>query len=179
MNKFLFTDGTNGVREVQSQEELQNLVESATRPDTIRIWLFSSNEWISYVDFRKQFPAIIKKDKPAVIIAGALPAKRQARTKRWLKKALYVTGAAIGIFLVFNFTKIKWEKADPVSFTAIRPSNVPQMDIDSLISEIEYNRGQSLDRNTRTNFRLRNTWPDRIELSLHSERETSNTASRY
>jgi hypothetical protein len=53
------------------------------------------------------------------------------------------------------------------------------MDIDSLIMTIEDDRGILLDRSTRTNLRLRNTWPDRIELRLNSEMETSNASSRY
>jgi hypothetical protein len=188
MEKYLFTDGTNGVREVQSQEELQNLIESATRPDAIKIWIFSSNEWISYAAFRKQVPAIVKKEKPSVTSSNPSVTNDQlssraergiATKKHWLKKSLYIIAAAAGVFLVFNFTKIKWEKADPVNITATRPLNVPQMDIDSLVDEIEYNRNQSLDKNTKNNLRLRNTWPDRIELRLHSERETSSATSRY
>jgi hypothetical protein len=188
MEKYLFTDGTNGVREVQSQEELQNLIESATRPDAIRIWIFSSNEWISYDAFRKQVPSIVKKEKPSVISNGPSVTNNQlssraeqgtATKKNWLKKTLYIAAAAAGVFLVFNFTKIKWEKADPVNITAARPLNVPQMDIDSLVDEIEYSRNQALDRNTKNNLRLRNTWPDRIELRLHSEKETSTATSRY
>ncbi len=183
MNKFLFTDGTNGVKEVQSQDELESLIESATQPDKIRIWLFSSNEWISYATFRKQVPPTIRKQKPettnnlAILTNdGQQPA---ARSKQWVKKILYFTGAATGIFLVFNFTKIKWEKATPVNISAARPANVPNMDIDSLIDEIEYTRDQALDRNTKTNLRLRNTWPERILLQLMVDRETSGNGSRY
>lgn len=183
MNKFLFTDGTNGVKEVQSQDELESLIESATQPDKIRIWLFSSNEWISYAAFRKQVPPTIRKQKPETINNLAtltndgqpLPAP----SKQWVKKILYFTGAAAGIFLVFNFTKIKWEKATPVNISAARPANVPNMDIDSLIDEIEYTRDQALDRNTKTNLRLRNTWPERILLQLMADRETSGNGSRY
>jgi|CXWL01.1.fsa_nt_gi hypothetical protein len=177
MDKFLFTDGTNGVSEVQSQEELENLVESATHPDKICVWLFSSNEWISYAAFRKEMPATIKKDKPAVIIAGAVPVARNA--DHWLKKFLYFTGAAAAVFLVFNFTNIKWEQGEPVSISAARPVNVPAMDIDSLILEIEDERGQPVDKNTRTNLRLRNTWPDRVLLQLVADRETSSAGSRF
>jgi hypothetical protein len=99
--------------------------------------------------------------------------------KHWLKKFLLAGTAAAGAFLIFNFTKIKWTKAAPVNITAARPFNVPVMDIDSLILTIEDDRGVFLDRSTRTNLRLRNTWPDRIELRLKSERETSNGGSRY
>lgn len=190
MDKFLFTDGTNGVREVQSQQELENLIASAPRPESIRIWLFSSNEWISLAAFRKQVPAFITKSKiPAnsnsvpVPIPGNLSTtaiyQPPARRNHWLKKMLYFTGAAAGIFLVFNFTKIKWEKADPVLSNAARPANVPVMDIDSLIYEIEDTRGQSLDRNTKINLRLRNTWPERILLHVTADRETNNSSSRF
>jgi len=187
MNKFLFTDGTNGVMEVQSKEELETLIESAEQPDKIRIWLFSSNEWISYAAFRKQMPPVSRKEKPVAINGNTSvassewqPNTQSKRTGyRWFKKVLYFTGAIAGVFLVFNFTKIKWEKADPVNTTAARPVNVPDMDIDSLIYEIEDSRGQSLDRNTRTNLRLRNTWPERILLQLAADRETSGAGSRF
>jgi hypothetical protein len=177
MDKFLFTDGTNGVREVQSQQELQILIESAEQPDKIRIWLFSSNEWISYAAFRKQVPAIHKKDKAVIAVTKTVPLKKSRNGR--VKKILYITGAAAGVFLVVNFTKIKWERAEPVNISAVRPDNVPAMDMDSLIWEIEDSRGQTIDKNTKNNLRLRNTWPDRIELKLHAERETSNASSRY
>jgi hypothetical protein len=177
MDKFLFTDGTNGVREVQSQQELQTLIASAEHPDKVRIWLFSSNEWISYPVFRKHFPASNKRESTAVAITKALPAKKNRN--RWLNKIIYITGAVAGIFLVVNFTKIKWEKAEPINISAARPDNAPEMNIDSLIWEIETSRGQALDRNTKNNLRLRNTWPDRIELKLHSEKETSSAGSRF
>lgn len=177
MDKFLFTDGMNSVREVQSQQELQILIESTEQPDKIRIWLFSSNEWISYAEFRKQVPAINKKDKAVAAVAKTVPVKKSHNG--WVKKILYVTGAAAGVFLVVNFTKIKWEKAEPLNISAVRPENVPEMDMDSLIWEIEDSRGQIIDKNTKNNLRLRNTWPNRIELKLHTERETRSAWSRY
>jgi hypothetical protein len=179
MNKYLFTDGVNGVKEVQSQEELQTQIESAPFPDKIRIWIFSSHEWISYTHFQKKYPLLIKKETTAPpVIKAALPV-RAGRGKHWLKKFLFITGAAAGVFLIFNFTKIKWTKAAPMNSTAAWPANVPVMDIDSLITTIEYDRGVFLDRSTKNNLRLRNTWPDRIELRLNSERETSNAGSRF
>lgn len=187
MNKFLFTDGTNGVIEVQSQEELETLIESAEQPGKVRIWLFSTNEWISYAAFRKQTPPVSRKEKPVAIngsaslISSELLSNNQPKrtASRWFKKVLYFTGATAGVFLVFNFTKIKWEKAEPVNTTAARPVNVPDMDIDSLIYEIEESRGQAIDRNTRTNLRLRNTWPERILLQLVADRETNGSGSRF
>ncbi|MDZ4796000.1 MAG: hypothetical protein SGI83_17095 [Bacteroidota bacterium] len=190
MDKFLYTDGTNGVKEVQSQQELENLIALATRPDAIRIWLFNSNEWISYAAFRKLVPALVSKNKalmnssPVPILSAehssSVPVYQPVnRGNRWLKKTLYFTGAAAGIFLVFNFTKIKWEKVDPVMNSAVRPANVPVMDIDSLIYEIEDTRGQSLDRNTKSNLRLRNTWPERILLQVKADRETNSSSSRF
>ena len=173
--------------EVQSQEELETLIESAEQPDKVRIWLFSSNEWISYAAFRIQIPPVRRKEKPVAVNSNTSVASSELLQKnhpkrtgsRWLKKVLYFTGATAGVFLVFNFTKIKWEKAEPVNTAAARPANVPDMDIDSLIYEIEDSRGQSLDRNTRTNLRLRNTWPDRILLQIAADRETSGAGSRF
>ncbi len=179
MNKYLFTDGINGVKELQSQEELQTQVEAAPYPDKIRIWIFNSNEWLSYTAFRKKYPFIAKKEIAVTSFSTAGIPARTGKGKHWLKKFLFVSGAAAGVFLIFNFTKIKWTKAAPVNSTAARPANVPLMDIDSLIMTIEDDRGVFLDRSTRTNLRLRNGWPDRIELRLNAERETAGGSSRY
>jgi hypothetical protein len=172
----------NGVKEVQSLEELKNLIESAEQADKIQIWQFNTNEWLRLNEFQKKNPFISKKEKTSSVVIGnkqplinTSPAKR----KGWLKKSLYIIGLAISLFLVFNFTRIKWKKADPVNIAAIRPDNVPSMDIDSLIYEIENERGVSLDRSTKTNLRLRNTWPERILLQLAAEQETSSIGSRY
>ena len=181
MEKFLFTDGMNEVREVQSQDELENLIGSTDQPEKIRIWLFSTNEWISYAVFRTQVPFTPRKEKigvPSNSFSAAATFPPVAKS-HWLKKMLYFSGAAAGIFLVFNFTKINWEKAEQVATSATRPVNVPVMDIDSLIWEIEEERDQSLDRNTKSNLRLRNTWPDRILLQLNANKETSNAGSRF
>ena len=179
MSKYLFTDGITGVKELQSQEELLTQIDAVSDPDKIRIWIFSSNEWISYKAFQKRYPLLIRKEIPVATLSTHPSATRTGRGKHWLKKFLMVTGAAGGIFLIFNFTKIKWTKATSVNITADRPANVPVMDIDSLIMTIEDDRGEYLDRSTRTNLRLRNTWPDRIELRLHSDREMNNSISRY
>ena len=179
MSKYLFTDGINGVKELQSQEELQAEIRLAPYPDKIRIWIFRSNEWISYTAFQKKYPSVIKKEiAPASFSAVEITA-RSGRGKHWLKKFLIVSAAVAGVFLIFNFTRVKWTKAAPVNITATRPTNVPVMDIDSLIMTIEETRGVLLDRSTRTNLRLRNTWPERIELRLHAERETGSPGSRY
>jgi len=182
-----FTDETTASIEVLSQKELETLIESTEQTDKVRIWLFSTNEWMSYAAFRKQVHPVARKEKPVINnnspeVANAdpllnYPVKRTG--SRWLKKILYFTGATAGVFLVFNFTKIKWEKAEPVNTTAARPANVPEMDIDSLIYEIEESRGQAIDRNTKTNLRLRNTWPERILLQLKADRETSGAGSRF
>lgn len=179
MNKYLFTDGINGVKELLSQEELQTQIDSAPYPDKIRMWKFNSNEWISYTAFLKKHPFIGKKEMAAASVSTVGTPVRTGRGKQLLKKFLFVSSAAAGVFLIFNFTKIKWTKAAPVNSTAARPANVPRMDIDSLIMTIEDDRGVFLDRSTRTNLRLRNTWPDRIELRLNAEKETAGGSSRY
>lgn len=182
MDKFLFTDGMNGVKEVQSLEELQNLIESVEQADKIQIWLFNTNEWLTLNELRKKIPVINKKEKTSSVATDSkepLISTSPAKRKSWLTKTLYLIGLAISLFLVFNFTRIKWKKADSVSIAAIRPDNVPLMDIDSLIYEIENERGVSLDRSTKTNLRLRNTWPERILLQLTAEQETSSIGSRY
>lgn len=179
MEKFLFTDGTNGIREVQSQEELKTLIASAAQAEKIRIWIFNNNEWISYAAFSKRKGFFVQKDNSAVPVAKDELPVRPANGKRWLKKFLLFTVAGAAIFLVFNFTKIKWERAAPLTITAARPSNVPLIDVDSLIQFLEDSRWQKLDKITKTNLRIRNTWPERIILQLTSDRDTSNTGSRY
>jgi hypothetical protein len=181
MNKFLFTDGLNGVQQAASAEELETRIESSSEKDRIRIWVYNTNEWISVSAYRKQFPATVKRPKVPGDLSGknARPLPPVSKKLHWSKKLVYTTMAAAGIFLIFNFTRIKWQAAAALSTSAVRPANMPGMDIDSLISEIETDRGQTLDRSTRTNLRLRNTWPDRILLQLSADRETSTAGTRY
>lgn len=179
MKKYLFTDGTGGVKEARSLEEPEKLINASSNPADIRIWLFNSSEWLSYSSFRKQHPLLVKKEAIVAETVSAIPPAGNSYKIKWLKKFLFASAIVAGAFLVFNFTRIKWEKASPVNLIASRPANVPVMDIDSLISEIEYDRDGYLDRNTKTNLRLRNTWPDRIELKLNAERETNGMLSRY
>jgi len=179
MEKYLFTDGLSGVKEAQSQEELETLIDSCDRPDKSRVWLFNSSEWISYAAYRRLFPVARKMEASTVAMETMAARPNISNGKRWLKKFLFLIALTGGAFLIFNFTKIKWQKAGPVNFIAGRPGNVPLMDVDSLISEIEYDRGEPIDRSTRANLRLRNTWPDRIELQLQSEKETSSAGARF
>jgi hypothetical protein len=176
MEKYLFADGTGGVREVQSGEELNTLIQAAPRTDKIRIWVFNTHEWISYADFISPDKHPAKKENPAVIVAS--PANFSAHRK-WLKKFLVILSGGVAVFLIYNFTKIEWKEAAPVSIVAGHPANVPAMDPDSLIQAIEITRGQKLDRTTRTNLRIRNTWPERILLQLNAQRDTSQQGSRY
>lgn len=184
MNKMLFTDGINGIREVQSQEELATLIASSIDKDKIRVWIFSTNEWIGFTAFCKQYPDAFTKAKS--ISTGNSPkntemvgAGKKPGASRLVKKAIYIAGIGAIAFLVFNFTKINWKEAEPLTITAIRPDNVPPMDMDSLIYEIESSRGQAIGKNTKTNLRLRNTWPERILLQLTSDKQTSNAGSRF
>lgn len=180
MKKFLFTDGTTGVMEVQGTDELEDLIRQAAHPSRVRIWVYSSNEWISYDAYRKLYPAPLQRSgtTTGAIVSQTLPATSRKKAGGF-RKMVYLFGAVAGVLLAVNFTQIKWEKADPVTSTAARPLNMPQMDIDSLIEEVEGARGQSLDRSTRTNLRLRNTWPDRILLQVAAERETNGSSSRF
>ncbi len=186
MNKYLFTDGTSGVREVQSQEELKTLIASAVQPGKIRIWIFNTNEWINYAGFsngvlltrkEKNNPAV-KTNLPVSVSENGL-SKRSDNNLRGVKKFLFFIVAGTGIFLVYNFTRIKWEVASPLNITAAWPSNVPLINADSLIQFMEESRGQKLDKVTKTNLRIRNTWPERITLQLNSDRDVSSAGSRY
>jgi len=177
MEKYLFTDGTGGVKEVQSKEELDGLVRSAPKPELIRIWVFNTQEWIGFADFNQ--PVSVKNRKEIPVAKNTAPASRSRNGKQWLKKflAFSITGSAI--ILVYNFTRIEWKKALPVHIYAVRPENVPLIDNDSLVNSIELTRGQKLDRTTKTNLRIRNDWPNRILLQLKSERDTSSAGTRF
>jgi len=177
MERYLFTDGTGEIKEVQSEEELDSLVSTATRPDRIRIWLFSSNEWISYAAFSKRSRNSIKKNVP--VVTENNPGTPIARKYNWLKKTLFFTLAGTTVFLVYNFTRIKWSTIAPLHTQATRPANVPIINNDSLTGQIEAARGQKLDRVTRTNLRIRNNWPESILLHLYAEGESNGSATRY
>ena len=194
MEKYLFTDGTSGVKEV-SQEELATLIRSATHTDKIRIWVFNTHEWISYADFSRLHSGLSIKNLPdnknlissSKINSSETPvenlvAKNGSRAgtgKRWIKKSLLFTLGAAAIFLIYNFTRIKWVKAPPLNIVAAWPANVVPMNVDTVIQEIENTRGQKLDKITRTNLRIRNTWPDRILLQLNAAHDSGSAGSRF
>ncbi len=181
MEKYLFTDETGGIKEVQSDEELNTAIQAASRPEKIKIWIFSTNEWISYADFSKRSRIIAKKSNPVPIQVHAADkiSSPPAKEKSWLKKTVLFTLAGATVFLVYNFTRIRWEKMTPLSLRAAQPANVPITNADSLIEWVEFIRGQKLDRVTKTNFRIRNTWPERILLQLDAERDTSHLGTKY
>lgn len=183
MEKYLFSDGTNVVREVQSDQELQELIRSAGDTDKIRIWAFNSSEWITYPEYSKR---VGPKSSPARVISNndapkPVPVIKKKTGNRFsiITKLLALAVTVFAIFMVYNFTRIKWVKAPTLEITASRPANVPLLNIDSLIWEIENSRGQKLDKVTSTNLRIRNSWPDRIQLQLKSERDSSLEGSRY
>ena len=184
MEKYLFTDGTNVVREVQSKEELQSLIRASGDPGKIRIWVFSTSEWISFAEFSKHNitsnPPIKrtekaeKKSEPVAI--HRLPKPKQSS---WPLKLFIMLITAGAIFLVYNFTREKWHHASPLTIEAGYPDNVPVMNIDSLLMGLEIARGLKLDRVTATNLRIRNSWPDRIQLKLNADRDTSLSGSKF
>lgn len=179
MDKYLFTDGTSGVKEAHSKDELLSLMESSPAPGKARVWIFSSNEWISCSSYLKQAPGSVKKEPVRIAPGEEGPAGARKKNHPWLRKTLLVCGVLAGALMVFNFTSAKWEKAAPLKVNASRPANVPVMDLDSLISEIELLRGRALDKSTRYNLRLRNNWPDHILLQLTAEKETKGNTSRF
>jgi hypothetical protein len=178
MEKYLFADGTGGVREVHSKVELDQLIQSAPRPEMIRIWVFNTPEWLSYTDFKKSSNGHIKKERTITPVEKTIPVTRFAG-KPWLKKFLFFSFAGSALFLVYNFTRIEWKKASPVRVIAGRPANSPVINTDSLVQMIELTRGQKVDRTTRTNLRIRNGWPDRILLRVDADRDTSSAGTRY
>lgn len=177
MQKFLFTDGTDGVKEAQTLDELNGLIKTSTSPEKIRIWIIPGQQWISYPEFRKQFTLPAHQATSTTYASAKRP--RITDPTPWLKKFLFFSIAGVAIYLLYNFTRVKWEKVAAVNYRASRPSNVPALDVDSIMLELEYLRGQKLDRTTRTNLRIRNTWPDRILLSVQSDRDTSSVGTRF
>jgi hypothetical protein len=182
MEKYLFTDGTNVIREAESKEELQILIQSSADPVKVRIWLFNTSEWISLADFNKRSSKFISPDKKVVPLMEKkelIKPVRKSVIPGLLKKTLIGAVAITAIFLVYNFTKVTWEKIAPLSIIAARPANNPPVDVDSLIETIETLRGQNLDKITRTNLRIRNTWPDLLQLQLNADRDESREGFRY
>jgi hypothetical protein len=175
------------VKEVHSQEELQTLIANSAQADRIRIWVFNSSEWISYDSFKKRPLTDLKSKNNSIpekqngISANRRLSSSSAKLngKQWLRKFLLFSISGAAIFLVYNFTKLKWQKAEPLSIAAARPENTPFLDADSVINVLELQRGLKLDKTTRTNLRIRNTWPERILLQLNTERETNNEMTRY
>jgi len=179
MDHYLFTDGTSEVREAHSKEELRSLVNSAAAPGNIRVWVFSSNEWIDYSIFLKHNPGFSKTDTSKTVLGAELPVVPPGKGSSWVKRYLLIAGAAAGVLLVFNFTSARWEKGSPLKTGATRPENVPVMDVDSLITEIEWQRGKTIDKGTRYNLRMRNNWPEHILLYLNAEKEVKKGLSRF
>lgn len=183
MEKYLFNDGTNVIKEVHSVEELKTLLRSCSDPTRTRVWVFDTNEWISYSDFAKAYnfsitPAVMtKKPEPPTPLEHG-----EAETPGWkskIKNFLIVIAVLTVALLVYNFTRIKWEKEGTVNILASRPANAPEINVDSLIQIIELQRGQPLDKITKTNFRIRNTWPDKISLKLSSEKFSNKQQNKY
>ncbi len=183
MEKYLFTDGTNAVREVQSGEELHTLIQSAGDPGKTRIWIFSTSEWITYAEFCKRSVANVIPLKKTVSQQEndrvVTPVRKTTRVLARMTRLLIAVVVGLAIVLVYNFSRIKWRVVAPLEITAPRPANVPLLDADSLIQFIEYTRGQKLDRVTSTNLRIRNSWPDRIQLQLKSDRDSSQAGIRF
>jgi hypothetical protein len=183
MEKYLFNDGTNAIREVESKEELASLIQSSPDSSKIRIWVFNTSEWISAADFNKRSRIVpitnIKKTEQPLIIKQEPKQVKRRFDNALLKKMLIGILVPTGIFLVYNFTRLSWKKTTPLVVTAERPGNSPLVNVDSLIEDMEWTRGLPLDKTTRTNLRIRNTWPDRVQLQLTAERDLSREGYRY
>ncbi len=172
MEKYLFNDGTNGVREVRSKEELDKLIQSAENIAAVRIWVFNTSEWLNYNDFKKLYALAVIPARKRVPPSANLPAA-PVRSYKWIKRLLLLV-VVIGVAaLGYIFTREKWVKLAPVSIQASVPENMPVLDIDSLIAVIEKPRKKALDEVTRTNLRIRNSWPDRVRAQVFAQRDSS------
>ncbi|MBS1622132.1 MAG: hypothetical protein JST10_10690 [Bacteroidetes bacterium] len=183
MEKFLFNDGTNVIQELHSAEELKSLLRSCSDPSRTRIWEFDSNEWISYTDFAKKYsfsflPSPDLKRKEVAPLADGDETETPG-WKRKVKRFSFVILIIAAALLIYNFTHIKWESAGVISRMASRPANMPDVNVDSLIQVIEMQRGQSLDKVTRTNFRIRNSWPDKISLKLTGDKFSNKVTNKF
>jgi hypothetical protein len=188
MEKYLFTDGTNQIREVQSGGELQAFIKDAPDVNNIRVWVYKSGEWLSYQEFLHRYPPLpnpVFSVPPTIRDAGSVKIKkgvqRPAKRNRsaGIVKFLTVAATVVTILLVYNFSRVKWYTASSMEITAARPANTPLMNFDSLVKAIESTRSQKLDKVTLTNLRLRNTWPDRVALSLKADRDTGKQGTRF
>jgi hypothetical protein len=182
MEKYLFRDGTNVTREVESRKELQSLIQSSPDPGKIRIWIFNTSEWITFTEYTKRFSVIAPSNGNTVPVTDRkiepVP-PRVSRSKSTIKKIVISALALAVILFVYNFTRSTWTKTSSLTILAARPANAPVVNADSLIETVEALRGQKLDKTTRTNLRIRNTWPDLLILKLTTERDTSREGSRF
>lgn len=183
MKKYLFNDGTNIIKEVHSSDELKSLLRSCSDPSRTRIWVFDTNQWLSYSDFVKAYNFSITPEfdvrRKESIPSGLGDEAESPGWKRKIKGFLIFIGITAIAILVYNFTRIKWEEAGAVSITASRPANTPEVNMDSLIRVIETQRGQGLDKATNTNFRIRNTWPDKVSLTVSGKKFTNKQTNKY
>jgi hypothetical protein len=184
MEKYLFNDGTNVVREVQSKEELDTFIQSAADKGLVKIWLFNTSQWISYAEFIQLTTPKIQPPKKLVIqaekkIIPLINGQKKRGKLTGLIKTFVVLITVAAVFLIYNFSRERWHTASSLSVKAVWPANTPVIDIDSLIKTIENARGQKLDKVTQTNLRIRNSWPERIELKLKTDRDTSQSGNKF
>lgn len=182
MEKYLFNDGTNVIREIQSKEELRALADPLD-PQKLSVWVFQTSEWISYTEFRNRYlrgssSSDSSRNESAVSETTDSPG-RQKSGLRGLGKWMALGAASVVILLIYNFTRVSWEAVPDLNLQASRPENAPQIDGDSLQAVLEARRGTALDKVTRTNLRIRNGWPDRILLSLQLQRDSSSEGVKY
>lgn len=180
MEKFLFTDGSGGFREVETRKELEDLLGTYPDKSQVRIWVYGRNEWLSYAAFLSRYPfhkRAASKEQVALPVASS--AASPVKKGRWKRKLATYLSVGIIAFLVFNFTRLSWGKSTPLTIHAHRPANVPEMDVDSLINDIETTRGQKIDKNTKGNLRLRNTWPNVILLQVATTKQQGNRLNKF
>lgn len=179
MDKYLFTDGTNGVQEAFSSEELLTLLRDSTQPDKARVWIYGANEWITTADLFKKNPALKKSEPVSSATEVQKKPLKQKRSYSFIKRTAFVAALVGGALLIYNFTDSGWQKTEPLKADAARPLNVPQMDADSLQEAIEWQRGKALDKGTANNLRLRNNWPEQLLLHLTADKEIKKGSSRF
>lgn len=174
--KFLFNDGSGSITEVYSNDELNILINNTIHKEQIRIWRYSTSQWIGYEEFlksqnRSEFQGSLtlpnKQEEPI----GENAPKKITNLLGIVKMSVVVIGIIGGIFiLIYVFFTKEWTDPTPVTAFAERPLNSPKVNTDSLVGVIEVTEFRTLDKLTKTNLRLRNNWPEKIVLSLQYDR---------
>jgi len=116
--------------------------------------------------------------EPPFIFGPAPTAKEKTTRPQTVTKPLQiilniciVLVVAGGVYAALFYNKKEWTEPGSFETTALRPANVPDLNLDSLIQMVEVKELRTLDKLTKMNLRLRNNWPEKVVLTLQGERQ--------